>query len=596
MKKKLLVYLSLFLQALTQYGFSQDVTASTGWNYVYNRVGATPGGNLITMKSSMGAVCNSASANVLNYNNYYNLQIAPGGLPKFGDSANIQAAAKSIANQSRFKAESGKSVTLSLTLLLPIPGRLNSDNPFYNSTINGNITGRIGIDVRIKENVKNKLYDNTITFSKDSMVPDLLFRRYYYTGEVIFKRGSTTGYVFITIPVTNYNGQVVYEEFVVPYIVSGPLDEQVKIIGVTTEPQIPYMVLHDPPGDGSTATLEKTTRSCRALEESYAKDTISNIFNTVKLGVSGSTGFIGIVELNFEIFAEFSSGQTNGKLRISSSSSENCISITENIRTSDLAPDTSNKDLFIGYGMDLSYAISESLRFTSCPFIIDTGLIFSPVNGTMKQFMYTKKDILADTMAKTAILATPGLTSRDYAKAQYQIKVWRQVLALNDSNITNATGSSEIEFPAGTEKDYKQTVESSVVKSISVEHYIENDNGLLNVVNIGGSGFSGGKKFTTSKRFGSMGSTSNLQSQTIGYKLNDNDVGDFFNLRIKTDPMYGTAVFELLNGTKTSCPYEGGIQRDQPKLSIAGIASDTIVFPNVKVDSAQSFELRICNQ
>jgi hypothetical protein len=253
-------------------------------------------GTTITIKSNKGAVCNSSSANVLNYNNYYNLQITPGTAQNMRDSADIQAAARSIEKESRFKAEAGKPVTLTLSLALPRPSNLNGNSSFYNSTINVNseLKGRIGRDARDKDGVKNRMYDDSITFSVDTTAyTDLLFRRYRYTGEVIFKRGSTTGYVFITIPVTNYTGQVVNEEFVVPYIVSGPLDEQVKIIGVTTEPQIPYMVLHDPPGDGSTATLETTTRSCRTFEESYAKDASNSIFGSVKFGIEGEVGFLG---------------------------------------------------------------------------------------------------------------------------------------------------------------------------------------------------------------------------------------------------------------------------------------------------------------
>ncbi len=594
--KKYIIYLALVLQGLTQSAFAQDASASTGWNYVYNSLTGSPGGNFNTIRSSMGAVCNSASANVLNYNNYYNLQIAPGGLPKFGDSANIQAAAKSIANQSRFKAEAGRPVTLSLTLLLPIPNpRTNSNNPLYNSTINGNITGRIGIDVRNKENVQNKLYDNTITFIKDSMRTDLLFRRYYFTGEVIFKRGSTTGYVFITIPVTNYAGQVVYEEFVVPYIVSGPLDDQVKIIGVTTEPQIPYMVLHDPPGDGSTAMLNTTTRSCRTLEETFATDESNNVFGSVKIGIQGSIGFVATID--YEIFAEFSAGVTIGSLKMGSTSTENCIAISNTITTSDLDPEAGNEDLFIGYGMDLNYGVTESIKFSACSHVIDTGLIFSPVNGTIREFRFTKKEILEDINDRQAELATTGFTTRDSANAQYQINVWNQVLALNDSNIThpNETGASTVNFGSSA-SDFEKTVESSQVKSITVEHYINVEAGLLGVVNIGGSGFSAGYKFNTSKNFGKMGSTSHQQSQTVGYHLYDGDAGDNFNVRIMTDPMYGTSVFKLLDGTKTSCPYEGGIQRDQPKLNIVGIASDTIVFPNVGVGLQGSFDLRICNE
>ncbi len=593
--KRLFLFAAIIIPGIAQTSFAQDVSASTGWNYIYNRVGSGTS-TTITIKSNKGAVCNSSSASVLNYNNYYNLQIAPNTAQNMRDSADIQAAAKSIANQSRFKAEAGRPVTITLSLALPIPSRLNFNNPLYNSTINSEIKGRIGTDARNKDGVKNKLYDDSITFSVDTTAyTDLLFRRYRYTGDVIFKRGSTTGYVFITIPVTNYNGQVVYEEFVVPYIVSGPLDEQVKIIGVTTEPQIPYMVLHDPPGDGSTAMLNTTTRSCRTLEETFTTDESNNVFGSVKIGIQGSIGFVATID--YEIFAEFSAGVTIGSLKMGSTSTENCIAISNTITTSDLDPEAGNEDLFIGYGMDLNYGITESIRFNACSYVIDSGLIFSPVNGSTREFRFTKKEILEDINARQAELATPGFTTRDSANAQYQINVWNQVLALNDSNIThpNETGASTVNFGSSA-SDFEKTVESSQVKSITVEHYINAEAGLLGVVNIGGSGFSAGYKFNTSKSFGNMGSASHQQSQTVGYHMYDGDPGDNFNVRIMTDPMYGTSVFKLLEGTKSSCPYEGGIQRDQPKLDFVASAADSLLFPNVAVGQFQSFDLRICNE
>ena len=50
-------------------------------------------------------------------------------------------------------------------------------------------------------------------------------------------------------------------------------------------------------------------------------------------------------------------------------------------------------------------------------------------------------------------------------------------------------------------------------------------------------------------------------SQVLDYTLTDDDGGDIFSVDIVRDPMYGTPVFRLNQGSKTSCPYEGGYRR-----------------------------------
>ena len=52
----------------------------------------------------------------------------------------------------------------------------------------------------------------------------------------------------------------------------------------------------------------------------------------------------------------------------------------------------------------------------------------------------------------------------------------------------------------------------------------------------------------------------------MGYHLQDDDAGDYYSADIKTDPAYGTPVFDLIAGV-SSCPPEPGTQsRDVPIL------------------------------
>jgi hypothetical protein len=115
-------------------------------------------------------------------------------------------------------------------------------------------------------------------------------------------------------------------------------------------------------------------------------------------------------------------------------------------------------------------------------------------------------------------------------------------------------------------------------------------------VNIGGSGFSGGYNLRTSKSYGQTNSTTSSNTQTITMNLQDNDVGDLLNIKIYRDPMFGTPIFKLQTGSsKTSCPYEGGYQRDQPRLGIFGSSQNSITIPNVTLGTPATFQIKLCN-
>jgi hypothetical protein len=60
--------------------------------------------------------------------------------------------------------------------------------------------------------------------------------------------------------------------------------------------------------------------------------------------------------------------------------------------------------------------------------------------------------------------------------------------------------------------------------------------------------------------------------------------------------MYGTPVFRIKPGTKSSCPYQGGYQRDQPKLKHDGTTNDHISSQGNPVGSSATFKVDICNE
>ena len=82
----------------------------------------------------------------------------------------------------------------------------------------------------------------------------------------------------------------------------------------------------------------------------------------------------------------------------------------------------------------------------------------------------------------------------------------------------------------------------------------------------------------------------------VKYTLQDDDSGDLFYTDALRDPMFGTPIFRLSSGTKSSCPYEGGYQRDQPKLKHDGLAGDYLVSGGNPVGNVAFFYLNMCNK
>lgn len=395
-----------------------------------------------------------------------------------------------------------------------------------------------------------------------------------------------------------------YYNLVLPFAVEGILPEEVPILGTITEPQVPYLVLHDPPGDGSFTEFQTTETSCRSLETNAATDE-SNAFNAnVKIGVKGSIGLIATVD--YEVYAEIRGSGATGNVQIQSNSKQTCVTISKGFATSE-APDGS--DVFIGYGMDMNYGLFRTLVADTklCRVRLDSALVYAAIPGTIRQFVYTREGIESDIAALQRIIAdTVKIRPTDRAKikaindAQNQIDVWRQVLQLNEANKSSSTSAAlfeNVSFSGGAGPISRESsIEITDTKTITTENYIDATAGVQGVVNIGGSGFSGGFEYKTQKRFGQTTSQSGTAAKNIRYTFRDDDPGDKFSVDVVRDPMYGTPVFRVKQGTISSCPFEGGYQRDQPKLKHDGQTANTLTKQGIPVNTSATFKLDLCNE
>ncbi|MFN7118261.1 MAG: T9SS type A sorting domain-containing protein [Saprospiraceae bacterium] len=395
-----------------------------------------------------------------------------------------------------------------------------------------------------------------------------------------------------------------YYNLVLPFIVEGVIPEEVPILGTVTEPQVPYLVLHDPPGDGSFTEFQTTETTCRSLETNSSTDESNSYNANVKIGVKGSIGLIATVD--YEVYAEIRGSGATGNVQIQSNTRQTCVTISKGFATAD-APDGS--DVFIGYGMDVNYGVFRTIVVDTniCGGRIDSALLYAPIPGTVRQFVYTKEGIEADIAALQRIIAdSVGGNPNDRAKikiindAQNQIEAWKQVLQLNEANKNDLNAPplfENISFSGGAGPISRESsIEITDTKTITTENYIDGAFGLQGVVNIGGSGFSGGYEYKTQKRFGETTTQSGTAAKNVRYTFRDDDAGDKFNVDVVRDPMYGTPAFRIKSGTISSCPYEGGYQRDQPKLRHDGETADTLTKQGVPVGSSATFKLDLCNE
>jgi hypothetical protein len=465
--------------------------------------------------------------------------------------------------------------------------------------------------------VGSPTYDITSRANGEGIPPDLLNWEYgvdcyvddlgtetingvKYTAKRVRGRivGGTTK-AWHMIQLSKKSTPIVYRCIVLPIVSVGQLylDQQVPVLGTTVQPQIPYLVLHAPPGDGSFSDFQETKTTCREFVNTFAEDGSNSANLDVKLGVAGSIGFIATVDFEFSV--TFSAGLTAGDLSVKTNSKQTCVTTSTGLSTSAMTGLEGSGDVFVGYGTDLNYGLYPRVRIdpSTCIAKSDTGLIYAPT-GNPRQFTWTEEQIQNDIIKQKAIAANPANSARERNVAQNQADVWEKVLAQNNANKNNPNNAliESLSYSAGPTLSRESTISVLETNSLEVEHYIEFNTGISSVIEIGGSGVSGGYEYKGSYRYGKTQTQSAENSQKVSYNLKDDDTGDLFNMKVVRDPMYGTPVFRLESDTRTSCPYQGGYQRDQPKLKHDGTTNDHITLQGNPVGTSATFKLDICNE
>ncbi|MCP9757104.1 hypothetical protein EGI26_18240 [Lacihabitans sp. CCS-44] len=503
----------------------------------------------------------------------------------------------------RFKATAGQPVTISLefdfrsdtynSFVLDRPAAYSGGGSYTNP-----LPGGIG------KNEQANTYDANIgiPFIERIDGPPLNGDLYRYQGTYTFSGARSEAWLvfqFIT-----FRGEVQERvTMVLPFIVDGVKVPTVPLLTNTsgqpriiTQPSLPVMVLHAPPGDQSYSRFTINKNSCQSVENSITTDLATTGFGSVKFGTKGTVGFI--VEVEVEATIEFSASSTQGSSNVIRKNKETCISSTTGFGTTP----GSREDIFVCEGLDFYYGVYDMLVInpTNYSTSVKKGLVMTPVDGSQRLNFLTRSGILNEIEAFRLDTLNTALSLKQRIIAKNQLNVWKQLIALNDANIANATVPTTPNFgllslSGGATFDNSTSVSTSVTNSIVVDNYIDGNFGVQGVLNVGGSGISAGVNFRSSKSYGATSSVTSSNTQTMSMHLEDDDIGDLLKINIYQDPMFGTPVFKLQNDSRTSCPFEGGYQRDQPSLQIVGSTQNTITIPDITLGSPAQFQIKVCN-
>ncbi|MBC7774826.1 MAG: hypothetical protein H7246_05250, partial [Phycisphaerae bacterium] len=355
------------------------------------------------------------------------------------------------------------------------------------------------------------------------------------------------------------------------------LVQQVLVTGLFTKsntfttqlPQVPSVVLRDPPGDGSYAYVEKNQKFCQSI--SFATEDASGFGGTVIIDLlpGFSYEFSGFgLDFGGVIGPEIT--KTSTVTKSSESSLQVCHSFDERISTNSdelivgsadsipfLGGWVQGGDLFVGSGLNVNFGFSDKVGFdtTNCNGNVEVVVAVTPQNyGTT--YMYTDYHIRNNVIRYLDAIANDANTTPEKRDTCLNsINTWKQILANNESQKKAAPFRRNVSFDAGIEYEYSETSDTTTASAGGTQNssYFNVDM----IIQLEAAGVVlGGIIHTTFESANAISlGTEQENALTTGFVLADNDPGDAFSIDIAMDSAYKTPVFRTVSG-QSSCPWE----------------------------------------
>lgn len=353
----------------------------------------------------------------------------------------------------------------------------------------------------------------------------------------------------------------------------------------TASPAMPVIILRDPPGDGSSATLSEGTTSCVNWSNAELGSVQDNVGLNIDLGTKvityAGTPFGGVIMEN-ENAAELDFTASIKASTTVENAAEFCVTNDVEYSTSD-GDDVfyGAADLYVGAAINFEFSATDVLDYDyeNCEFTFDESFRVWP-DGFGTKYVYSEWQILTDVIPS---LETLGDTSSADA--------WRRILAINQETKENAFFKHNITFDGLVSYSESQTTTASNSYTMTTE--LEVTSGMQEV--IGFEVFDVGSKITLSYEATATETdtegVSQAEARTVAFTLADNDPNDNFTIDILDDGAFGTPVFKLRTG-ESMCPWEPGtLNREE-----VGFAIDALTAVNIPANDPAIFQIDLTNQ
>ena len=359
---------------------------------------------------------------------------------------------------------------------------------------------------------------------------------------------------------------------------------------VTVTPEVPFLILRDPPGGNSKGFFEESNTKELGFKMFANYGASAKVELSAKLGTELFSG-MGVIVRSAVIGKISAAFEMGFKL---SAQNESVISLTntERFETSGNPNITGEQgDVFVGGAMNMLYGLTDVITYEDCEIVKSKELAVAPENFATT-FIYTEGHIRNVIIPQLQDIRNIYRAENSDSARLYQIQIdsWQQTLDLNQELKEDAEFIENISFSAGAPYTSSTSIDLSNRSSIEFSMFLEKTAAVELDLDIAGTGFESKVETKMRMEVGAAASVAFSSSKVTGYHLEDNDVGDFFSVDIKSDRTFGTPVFDLVSG-RSSCPWEEGTQhREGVRLQ-----ADTYAQSGVDPDKQVVFKLNLAN-
>ncbi len=338
-------------------------------------------------------------------------------------------------------------------------------------------------------------------------------------------------------------------------------------------PEIPTLILRDPPGDGSYSYLEKNEKICKQTMVTGDLEIGGGGSIEVHLGTKKKvvTAPLGIGTINdFQVTLDNNTAFELSYQKITSNSFETCTSFSSRISTNAndlIVGGYQGGDVYMGEAINIVFGFADKITFddNTCSPVLQVVLNVEPGDFSTT-FMYSEWSILNNTMRYLdSLILYSNAEPETLAKYVESKNRWQTILDNNKSQKEQAEFVRNISFDAGITYEYAETSDTS---RIDEEQVLLNSD-VSNELRIGFTsdelGLTGGLNFFSRTSNGGKDVNGNSTGIKTGYFLADDNPLDAFTMDVAMDSVYKTPVFRLTAG-QSSCPWEFGTAKREGVL------------------------------